>query len=69
MEKGREKIFLTSTEASQMLNISKATLLKYISLGKVKTIRTPGGHYRIPRAELLASLYEQWPDNQTRMML
>ncbi len=53
----REKIFLTSTQAAKLLNISLATFKKYIVVGKVRTIRTPGGHYRINKKELLDNLY------------
>ena len=39
-------VFLTSTQASQLLNISVGTLKKYIHQGKIKTLKTPGGHHR-----------------------
>ena len=53
-----EKIFLTSTEAAELLNISAITLKKYIQLGQIRSIKTPGGHYRIRRSDLLENLYE-----------
>ena len=52
-----DKIFLTSAEAADLLSISLATLKKYIVAGQIRTIRTPGGHYRINRKDLLESLY------------
>lgn len=35
-----------------MLNISLSTMKKFIYQGKIKTIRTPGGHHRIYRDDL-----------------
>lgn len=54
----REKIFLTSAQAAEFLNVSLATLKKYIVIGKIRAIRTPGGHYRIKRQDLLEKLYD-----------
>jgi excisionase family DNA binding protein len=39
------------------LNISMATLKKIIIQGKIKAFKTPGGHYRIRKADLLETLY------------
>jgi len=39
-------------DAARMLGISYPTLKQWIYHGKVRTVRTPGGHHRIPRAEL-----------------
>ena len=55
--KDRKPIFLTSTQAAELLNLSLGTLKKYITAGKIRTIRTPGGHYRIDQEELVESLY------------
>ena len=48
--------FLTTTQAAAYLNISTATLKKLIILGKIKTYKTPGGHYRIFKKELFKNL-------------
>ena len=53
------KIFLTSAQAAEFLNVSLATLKKYITLGKIRAIRTPGGHYRIKKQDILENLYER----------
>ena len=55
---GNKSVFLTSTQAAELLNLSLGTLKKCIASGKIRTIRTPGGHYRINREELLSSLYQ-----------
>ena len=52
-----EEIFLTSTQAADLLNVSVVTLRKYIAMGKIKTIKTPGGHNRIRKRDLLETLY------------
>ena len=46
--------FLTTAQAAAYLNISVATLKKLIHQGKVKTLKTPGGHHRIRKEDLLA---------------
>jgi molybdopterin-binding protein len=43
---------LTAREASRMLGISYPTIKKWILEGKIKTVRTPGGHHRLSRASL-----------------
>lgn len=50
-------MFLTTTQAAKYLNISMATLKKIIIQGKIKAFKTPGGHYRIRKADLLETLY------------
>ena len=57
-KKNGRPIFLTSTQAAELLNLSLSTLKKFIAEGKIRTIRTPGGHYRINKNELLSSLYK-----------
>lgn len=39
-------------EAAQRLGISYPTLKQWIYHGKLKTVKTSGGHHRIPEAEL-----------------
>ncbi len=53
-----DDIFLTSSQAAKFLNISTSTLKKFITAGKIQTIKTPGGHYRINKKTLLERLYE-----------
>jgi molybdopterin-binding protein len=43
---------LTPREASRMLGISYPAIKKWILDGKLKTIRTPGGHHRLSTASL-----------------
>ncbi len=43
---------LTPREASRMLGISYPAIKKWILDGRLKTVRTPGGHHRIARSSL-----------------
>jgi molybdopterin-binding protein len=43
---------LTPREASQILGVAYATLKQWIYKKKIKTVRTPGGHHRIPEGEV-----------------
>jgi len=40
------------SDAARMLGISYPTIKQWIYQGKLRTVRTPGGHHRVPRAEL-----------------
>jgi molybdopterin-binding protein len=51
-----EKLF-TPREAAQVLGISYPTLKQWIYKRKVGTIRTAGGHHRIPEREIDKFLY------------
>ncbi|KAA6459064.1 helix-turn-helix domain-containing protein [Acidobacteria bacterium AB60] len=43
---------LTPREAARMLGISYPTIKHWILTGKLKTVRTPGGHHRLTLAGL-----------------
>jgi molybdopterin-binding protein len=47
-----QRQLLTPREASRMLGISYPTIKNWILSGKLKTIRTPGGHHRLTAASL-----------------
>jgi len=53
----KDEVFMTSAQASMFLNISISTLKKYIYQGKIKTLKTPGGHHRYLKRDLLKMLY------------
>jgi molybdopterin-binding protein len=42
----------TPREAATAIGVSYATIKKWILAGTLKTIRTPGGHHRIPESSL-----------------
>lgn len=39
-------------EAARLLSVSYPTLKQWIYRRRIKSIRTPGGHHRIPRSEI-----------------
>jgi len=45
-------ILLKPREAAAALGISYATIKQWILAGTLKTVRTPGGHHRIPQSAL-----------------
>jgi molybdopterin-binding protein len=47
-----ESQFIKPSDAARILGISYPTVKQWIYHGKLRTVRTPGGHHRVPRAEL-----------------
>ena len=43
---------LAPREAARILGISYPTLKQWIYRGKVRTVKTPGGHHRVPESEI-----------------
>jgi molybdopterin-binding protein len=43
---------LKPNDAARLMNVSYPTLKQWIYLGKIRSVKTPGGHHRIPRAEV-----------------
>jgi molybdopterin-binding protein len=43
---------LRASEAARELGVSYPTLKQWIYQGRLKSVKTPGGHHRIPRAEI-----------------
>ena len=50
------KLF-TPREAAQVMGISYPTLKQWIYKGKIQTVKTAGGHHRIPEKEVDRFLY------------
>jgi molybdopterin-binding protein len=40
------------SEAARLLSISSPTLKHWIQQGRLRAVRTPGGHYRVPLSEV-----------------
>jgi molybdopterin-binding protein len=49
--------FLRPRDAARILGISFSTLKQWIYAKKLRAVKTPGGHHRIPRAEIDRYLY------------
>ncbi len=61
---------LSPREAALRLGISYPTMKQWLYRNKLKSVKTPGGHYRIPEAELDALLHKaKRPDTPKREML
>jgi molybdopterin-binding protein len=61
---------LTPREAALRLGISYPAIKQWIYHEKIKAIKTPGGHYRIPEAELDSMLHKaKRPDTPKREMM
>ena len=43
---------LKPQEAARLMSVSYPTLKQWIYRGKIHSIKTPGGHHRIPRSEV-----------------
>ncbi len=52
-----QKQVFTTGEVANLLHIHQTTIIDWAKKGLVKSYRTPGGHRRIVRAELLAFLH------------
>jgi molybdopterin-binding protein len=44
---------LTPTEAAEALGVSYPTIKQWIYRKRIRSVKTPGGHHRIPRSELV----------------
>jgi molybdopterin-binding protein len=61
---------LTPREAALRLGISYPTVKQWLYHGKIKAVKTPGGHYRIPEAELDSLLHKaKRPETPKREMM
>jgi excisionase family DNA binding protein len=47
-----QKEILTTREAAELINVTAQTIKNYIYSGKLKSLKTPGGHHRIRRIDL-----------------
>jgi excisionase family DNA binding protein len=54
MASDEEKPYMTSGEVARLLMVTITTVNRWLASGKLPHIRTPGGHYRVLRAEFMA---------------
>lgn len=57
---------LTARQAATALGISYPTVKNWIYAGKLKTVKTPGGHHRVPDPELDRFLHRAKADAAPR---
>lgn len=55
----RYESLLTPREAAQVLGISYPTIKQWIYKRKLRTVKTAGGHHRIPESQLDRYLYRE----------
>jgi len=48
----QDETFITPMQAAKLLQVSLSTLKKFIYSGRLKTLKTPGGHHRILKNDL-----------------
>ena len=58
-EKLEPDVYFTPREAAEHLNLSLSAIKNYIYANKLKTLKTPGGHHRISKSELLATMNQE----------
>jgi molybdopterin-binding protein len=56
-QEGSEENLLRPRDAAVQLKISYPTIKQWIYHRKLKAVKTPGGHYRIPQSEIDRLLY------------
>lgn len=64
-----KEVYFTPREAATHFNLSLSTVKNYIYAGKLKTLKTPGGHHRIRKSELLSTLGDRILANKARRSL
>jgi excisionase family DNA binding protein/putative nucleotidyltransferase with HDIG domain len=64
----RQKEILRVREVAELLNVTTQTIKNYIYSGKLKALKTPGGHHRIRRSDLKEIGYlEDLPGEEGRL--
>ncbi|MCK4792077.1 MAG: helix-turn-helix domain-containing protein, partial [Desulfobacteraceae bacterium] len=58
---------LTTTELAKLCGVSRFTIINWVNRGKIGTMKTVGGHCRIPVSEAI-SFYETFHKEKNRVM-
>ena len=56
-----QKAILTTRETAELLGVTQQTIKNYIYAGKLKSVKTPGGRYRIYRSDIIKLGYLKKP--------
>ena len=67
MKKSESEIYFTPKQAADYFNLSLSAVKNYIYAGKIRTLKTPGGHHRISKAAILTALGEAPPNTEKNM--
>ncbi|MDP2911541.1 MAG: HD domain-containing phosphohydrolase [Candidatus Omnitrophota bacterium] len=57
----QEDVYFTPKQAADHFNLSLSTVKNYIYSGRLKTLKTPGGHHRIRKSEVLITMGDEEP--------
>jgi len=57
---------VTVRAAASQLGVGYSTFKRWVHSGRVRTVRTEGGHHRVPEAEIERMLAKQQPDARRR---
>jgi excisionase family DNA binding protein len=61
------RALMTRSEVSRLFGVSTSTVTRWARLGLLKTVRTPGGHYRFPTVETLRAFKHAGAGELTRL--
>lgn len=64
MKKSESEIYFTPKQAADYFNLSLSAVKNYIYAGKIRTLKTPGGHHRISKAAILTAMGEAPPNSE-----
>lgn len=56
-EKGYFKAVFTTFEVANFCGVTMAGVIRWVESGKLKAYKTPGGHRRISRPDLMAFMF------------
>jgi excisionase family DNA binding protein len=57
--------FLSRHEVSSLFGVSVSTVTRWARQGLLKTVRTPGGHYRFPAEETRQAAFDAGASGKT----
>lgn len=57
---------LTTTELAKLCSVSRFTIINWVNRGKIRTMKTVGGHCRIPISEAI-SFYESFQKGRSKL--
>lgn len=59
-------VFLSRGDVARLFGVSVSTVTRWARQGLLKTLRTPGGHYRFPADETRRAALDSGSGAQTR---
>ena len=63
----RVKTYLSTGEAAALFDVDPETVLRWINIGEIPAIRTPGGHYRIHKNVFLSKIIRSEDEKQSEL--